>query len=206
MLAQAFMLLCALAVVACSAGIERVQQLRWCLLGLLVGAFLFVPLSLLPGLPVLAEPTQVALLVFLLALAWIVRGLPTALQLSCAGLLSGVWLQNLLGLGWSLPFALLLVGASLAFALGGSLRRPGFCSPALQREAFLLLVGASLVLALVPELLQGWQRALVLHDVGAAGEEVQTGAVRALWISVVFVALGMGRAAWQYRKKSCNDR
>lgn len=201
MLAQAFMLLCALAVLACSAGIQRVQQLWWCLLGLLPGLLLFAPLFALPGLPLRAEPSQIALLLFLLALTWVVRGLSAGLQLFCAGLLSGVWLQNLLGLAWPLPLALLLTSGSLALALVGSLHRPGFRSPALQREAFLLLGGAALVLALLPELVQGWERALVLHGSGEV-EQAQAGAARALWTSVVFVVLGMGRAAWKYR----NDR
>lgn len=198
MLAQAFMLLCALAVLACSASIVRVQQLWWNLAGLLPGLLIFLPHGLVPGLPLQAEPSQIALLLFFLALAWIVRGVPVGLQLFCAGLMSGVWLQNLMMQAWPLPLALLLVAASLALALGCSLRHPGFRSPALQREAYLLLAAAGLALALLPELLRGWEQALVLQSVGE-GEEAQDGATRALWASVLFVVLGMGRAAWKYR-------
>jgi len=123
---------------------------------------------------------------------------PVQWLLFCAGLLAGIWLQTLLALRYPFPLAAVLVFGSAACALTGSVRRPGFRSPELLKEAFLLLGCSALVLALLPELLQGWNSALALQGVDAGAESGASG-IEVLWITVVFVVLGMGRAAWKYR-------
>lgn len=199
MLIQSYVLLCALAVLTCMATLTRWQQLGWGLAGLVTALVLFNPLGLaLPFTPLLAEPSQIALLLVVLAFMRVVYSVPVPLLLFGAGVLACLWLQGLLALAYPLPLALLLVAGSCVATLAGCLYRTGFRSIALLHEAFLLLGAGGLAVTLLPDLLKGWNSAMELHE--TAGEGVQTGTgTEALWLALVFVVLGVARALWSSR-------
>ena len=207
-LMQAYALLCALAVLSCSATLSRWQQGGYWLAGLLVGLLLFSPALLgLPFASLQVPPEQLALLLLLLAGTRIARGVSPQLLLFCAGLLVHLWMQGLLLLGYPLVLALLLVFGACIFTMMACLHKPGFRTESLLHEAFLLLMAGGLALALLPELLRGWDHALGLQSVGgeglAAATDVGLGKESGvLWIAALCVALGILRALWSSRSKT----
>lgn len=170
--------------------------------GLLAGLLLFAPW---PGAataqPVLlVEATQAGLLLALLAAGRLRGRLTPTLTLIAGGGLGGLWLQCLATLAYP-PFLQWLLTAALMLAAPlCSLWHPPYRAQRTVDDALLLSIGAGLVLAVLPGLLDGWRTALGLHQ-GLQGEA----AADAPWIFVIAaacLALGALRVQWQYRRRA----
>lgn len=195
---QAFALLCALGNVTFIATANRPQQAGPWLMGCLLGLFLVNPGWLgLPLAPLLAvEPTQTALLIFLLAFARIRKpSLGWPLQFG-AGLLAALWMLALVTQGYPEPLVgVQMVAVSLVtwFAV---LRRPRFRTPQLLEDALLIVMAVALALAVVPEVLTGWRAAVGLQAAGM-GEAEETGNYAVLVVAAGFGLLGIVYAKWK---------
>jgi hypothetical protein len=192
---QAFALLCALATLASVAGAVRPAQLTYVLAGIAVSTALMIPA--LVGLPlaplVTVEPTQVALLLALFALARLRNKVDVRIALFVGGALAVVWLQALRGTGWPLFAAFPFVMGVVAIAAFAGLQR-NFFPALLQEEVALLMLAGGLIVALVPGVLEGWDSAEALQGSMAAEAEAGT---KVVWIAAGFVVLGALFAWWK---------
>ena len=199
MTAQAFALLCALATLSCVAGAVRAAHALYVAGGMLFGVVLLQPDALrLPFAPlVTVEPTQVALLLVLFALARLRGHVPPRLALSIGGLLAVIWFQALRATGWpsafALPFVLGIV--ALAFGLG---RRRTFYPATLQDDVALFVLAGGLLVALVPEIVGGWNSAQVLQG---AADAAAAGSADVVWVAAGFVVLGAVFAWWKSKRR-----
>lgn len=186
---QAFALLCALTTLASAGAVTRRAQLGWIVAGVFGGAVLLLPALLgLPFAPLLAfEPAQVALLLVLFALARLRGGISPRSGLVIGGVMAVVWLQALRAVGWPLFAALTFVAATTASAALLGLKK-SFAPAQLQDDASIVVLAGGLLVALVPDIVAGWNSAQVLQ--GAADGAGASSAAPVLWVAAGFVVLG----------------
>lgn len=187
---QAFALLCALTTLASVGAALRPAQLAWSAAGAIAGIVLLVPgLLALPFAPLLAfEPPQVALLLVLYALARLRGGIGPRTGFVIGGILAIVWLQALRAVGWPLFAAMPFVFVVTALAALLGLRKKHFVTAQLQDEVSIVVLTAGLLVALVPEIVAGWNSAQALQ--GAAGDAKALPAAPVVWVAAGFVVLG----------------
>jgi hypothetical protein len=196
---QAFTLLCALATISCVAGATRRSQFAFIGGGVVAGTVLMLPSALgLPFAPLLAvEPSQVALLLVLFALARLHGDVGVRRGLFLGGMLAVVWLQALVGTGWPWFAAGPFIAAVVAVAAGYGLKQT-FFPPQLQDEVALLVLAGGLLLALVPGMLGGWDSAQALQgEVAARAASVNN----VVWVAAGFVVLGAVFAWWKTSRR-----
>jgi hypothetical protein len=195
--------LCALGVVTCIASVARPVQCLYLLAGALGGVLVLNPAWLmLPWSPLLgSEPAQVSLLLFMLAFARVIGRVQAHVLLSVAGVLAVIWLQALGSLGYPASFAWLIVLLACFTTVFCSLYRAGFRTETLLEEAFLIVMLYALALAIVPEVLSGWDAAVGLQNVSSREslvEKEQGG----LWLAAGFVIVGAAYAKWKRYRNS----
>ncbi|MGV3590960.1 MAG: hypothetical protein ACO1PZ_04670, partial [Gammaproteobacteria bacterium] len=127
------------------------------------------------------------LLLVLFALARLRGGIGLRTGLVIGGMLAVVWLQALRAVGWPLFAALPFVCAATACAalLGA---KKGFVTAQLQDDASIVVLAGGLLVALVPDVMAGWNSAQVLQ--GAADGASASSAAPVLWVAAGFVVLG----------------
>lgn len=199
---QALALLCALSALVCTASATQTRHALWWLAGLVSGVLLLAPgLVALPFAPLLSiDSAQLALLLALLAFACLRARVAPGLLLLSGGVLTAAWLLALRNLGYPAPAALLLGLATALASLWCGLRRPRFCTPQLQDDAWVLVLAGGLVLALVPEALQGWNSALGLKAVDAGATAARQDR-SALWVAAACGCAGVLHAFFKQRYK-----
>lgn len=187
---QAFVMLCALTTLASAGAALRLVHLAWIAAGAIAGAVLLMPgLLALPFAPLLAfEPAQVALLLVLYALARLRSGIGLRTGLVIGGVLAIVWLQALRAVGWPLFAAVPFVFVVTALAALLGLRKKNFVTAQLQDDISIVVLAGGLLVALVPEIVAGWNSAQALQ--GAAGEANAASAAPVVWVAAGFVVLG----------------
>ena len=192
-------LLYGLGAVVALAYLRRPADLFWYLLGLAAGLALLVPFAA-PLPPLLQLPSNQGALAVALAMGLMLlyKPGPVALMLT-AGLCSAAWCGAL----WPLlggPVALIVPLAIAAATVLLAQRHAGFSTPWLRQEACLLLLVASLMLGLTPDILDGWASATQLKALGdSAADKQQFSARGALWLSAASVVLGLIYKRWRYR-------
>ncbi|MGV3591181.1 MAG: hypothetical protein ACO1PZ_05785 [Gammaproteobacteria bacterium] len=186
---QAFALLCSLTTLASAATVAQHAQLGWIAAGAIGGIVLLLPALLgLPFAPLLAfEPAQVALLLVLFALARLRGGIGPRTELVIGGVMAVVWLQALRAVGWPLIAALPFVVAATASAAFLGLKK-NFAPAQLQDDASIVVLAGGLLVALVPDIVAGWNSAQALQ--GAADGAGASSAAPVLWVAAGFVVLG----------------
>lgn len=186
---QAFALLCALTTLASAGTVTQRAQLGWIGVGALGGIVLLLPaLPGLPFAPLLAfEPAQVALLLVLFALARLRGGIGPRTGLVTGGVMAVVWLQALRAVGWPLFAALPFVATATASAALLGLKK-SFAPAQLQDDASIVVLAGGLLVALVPDIVAGWNSAQVLQ--GAADGAAASSAAPVFWVAAGFVVLG----------------
>jgi hypothetical protein len=187
---QAFALLCALTTLASVGGAVRLAELAWLVAGLVAGLVLLLPglLGLPFAPPVAFEPAQVALLLVLFALARLRGGIGPRTGLVLGGVLAVVWMQALRAVGWPLLAAGPFVIAVTALAALLGLSKKNFVTAQLQDDVSIVVLTGGLLVALVPDIVAGWNRAQVMQ--GVAGEANALSAAPVVWVAAGFVVLG----------------
>lgn len=190
-------LLYGLGTVVALAHLRRTAELLWYLPALAAGLAVLVPFAA-PLPPLLQLPANQGALAVALAMGLLLlyQARPAALMI-VAGLFSAAWCSAL----WPLLGAPAALALPLATAIGTILlaqRHLQFSTPWLRQEACLLLLAASLVLGLAPDILDGWASATQLKTLGQ-GTEHQFSARGALWLSAASVILGLIYTRWRYR-------
>lgn len=187
---QAFVMLCALATLASVGAAVRPVHLAWIAAGLVAGVLLLMPgLFALPFAPPLAfEPAQVALLLVLYALARLRGGIGLRRGLVIGGALAIVWLQALRATGWPLFAAMPFVFAVTALAAVLGLSKKNFVTAQLQDDVSIVVLAGGLLVALVPDIVAGWNSAQVMQ--GATGDANAASVASVVWVAAGFVVLG----------------
>lgn len=201
MTVQAFILLCALTTLASAGAAARIAHLGWIAAGFVAGLVLLLPALLgLPFAPLLAvEPTQVALLLVLYALARLRGGIGLRTGFVIGGVLAVVWAQALRATGWPLFAALPFVAIVTALAAWLGVKKEEFVTAQLQDDVSIVVLAGGLLVALVPDIVAGWNSAQVMQ--GGAGAVDAAAATREIWIAAGFVVLGAVFAWWKSNRR-----
>jgi len=195
---QLFPLLCGLATVSFTACARHYRHLIYWLGGFLSVLFLTGSWpDYSPGL-VLIDPTHLATVSGLAALAMLKRDKRNALAVVFGGILGAVWVNSLGALGYQMLLVLVVVCLASIIAFFGATSRKGFVSNPLSDEAFLIVIAVSVLISLVPTAISGWQTASNLQSLDTSQNGVN-GNAGVLILSLVFIVLGGIYGKWKYR-------
>ena len=197
---QALALLCGLSAISFMANATKpLSRIAW-LTGF--GLTLIVVNPFLPGLPanlrVSIAPSQIALMVVILAS--VLLGKPAVARHATlfSGSMSAFWVAALVSQGYGL-------GVSLSFVIVVSLttyycvtRLPNFSSKTLSEEANLIVLASALALAIVPEIINAWYTTTSNQAAQGAGSTNSVGP-GVLLIAGLFVILGVLYTNWKRR-------
>lgn len=165
------------AVFAATANVKREA------LGTLALGFVLATIFIRPE--VLPDPRWTGCIVAGVAVLHIFRPHLRWPALLCGGALAGFWsaLLQIQGLGRGPSLA--IAAAIPAVAAGLALWRRDFAPESLREEAMLVMVVLGLMVAMIPEISEGWRSALALNR---ADENAQANQVMSGWVLVLSAA------------------
>ncbi len=199
MTVQLFPLLCGLATVCFCACISSRRQLFYVVVGFVVALLVsqWRPFSGRPLLLMNAE--EIAIVCAAVAILMLRSQRWQGLALFAGGVMAAFWTVTLDRLGMQ-PF----VAAVLVFsvAMAGSLMAihlNSFISRLVLDEALMGVFAFSLVVGLVPSIVQGWQSASVLHGLDS-NSGVFTDSATVVWLALSFSCCGVVWGWWRQHR------
>lgn len=197
---QLFLLFCGLACIGFSASAVSIRQGPAWLTGWLLALVLIRPgqLDLELSLQLTVEAQQIALTCALLAGLFILQPHRRWLATGVGGFMGFVWSLTAMSAGAPTAASLMIpAGCGLGTLLTSCYRR-GFNSPHLREEAHIVILLAALIVALVPDILNGWRSAVTLQ--GGNSMPGSLAGSGTFFIAATLLVCGALYANWKHKR------
>lgn len=203
---QLFPLLCGLATLSFTACANRHRHLlHWFSGFLLVLVLTNYRVDGIRAL-MLIDPIQIATVLGLAAFARLHKPSANSAAVVLGGMVAALWINSLTAFAYPRLPVIVVVSLLTSIVFYAAIHRKNFVSVLLLDEALIIVMILSLLVAVVPAALAGWQTAESLQVLGSvAGEVTANGQSQTdpnsavLMLSLAFLVVGCIYGKWKYR-------